>query len=271
MKLGPTLKHFFTYQKIGFVFDLKQTMAYPASFWLAMLVFPLWSVVSILFVEAIYGQTETFLGYTKYQMYVMFGSYRIVSNFSYFLVLKRLYDLKNLIRGNSQETFDMVLLKPVDTQVYGTTGRFSFYEFSQLFVGFALIAIGISKENVTFSPYNIFAYLILIICAVVLMYCVYLFLRCLIFWFQEFEVSEGLFETFRGFGKYPPELYQGSFGLLFNIIFPVTLTGGIPAAFLYGRIPWYLLFFYIGIVTLIFYLTRKFWQLSIKKYTSFSS
>ncbi|CAN5163624.1 ABC-2 family transporter protein [soil metagenome] len=266
-----TLKTFFHYLKTVFILDLKRNFAYPASFWIGLSVVPLWSVVNIVFIEVIYGQTSNFLGYTKYEMYVLFGTYRLAVNLAYFVFLKRLYELKSLIRGDSQETFDMVLVKPIDSQLYGTFGKFSFIEVSQLIVGVVLIWFGLYKQPHHLTLFNLSAYLILFACGVLFLYMLYLVLRCGIFWFHEFEVSEGLYETARMFGKYPQGLYTGPIGIIINILLPVTLTGAIPVDFLFGRIPWYSLFAYIGITALLFFLTRLFWFQSIKKYASFSS
>lgn len=265
------MKRLLHYLGISFVFDLKRHMAYPNAFIIAFFVLPFWSLVQLLFLEVIFGQTNMFLGYSKYEAYVLFGTYRLASNFGYFIFVGRIYELKSLIRGTGHETFDSILTKPIDSQLYVSLGRYGFGDISQLLVGVALLFYGLYKEPHTFTIFNIIAYILLVLCGIVLLYCLYLSFRSLIFWFQEFEVSEGFYETYRNFGKYPSQLYTGVLGLIFNLLIPITLTAGIPVDFLFGKVPWYMLFVYIGIITLLFIATRFFWLTSIKKYSSFSS
>lgn len=265
------ITQFFRYQKLTFILVLKRTIAYPAAFWLGFLSIPLWSIVGIFFIEIIYGQTTSFVGYSKYEMYVLFGTYRLAVNTAYFIMLARLFELTGLIRCDTHETFDMVLVKPIDSQIYGTTGRYSFIEISQIIVGISMITYGLYKQPHSFTFFNIFACFLLFFCGVLLLYIIYLVFRSFIFWFQEFQVSEGLYETLRGYGRFPSELYTGITGLILNLLIPVTLTAGIPVDFLFGKIPQYMLFIYIFITGILFFLSRKFWLLSVKKYASFSS
>lgn len=264
-------KHLINYLRLALALDLKRNLAYPGAFWFGMAVLPLWSIVQIFFIEILFSQTDSFLGYNKYAMYILTGTYRLIVNLAYFIFLKRLYELKNLIRGTGQETFDMVLLKPIDSQLYGTFGRFSFIEMSQLAVGLSLVIYGYLHDPFPITLLNVLGYLILSGCGVLFLYMLYLFLRTCIFWVQEFDVSEGLYETYRGFGKYPSAMYTGSLGILLNIVLPITLTGALPVEYLYGKAPLYIVFTYLGITSLLFYLSRLFWLYSIKKYTSFSS
>ena len=68
------LKRLLTYYRLGLIFNLKTTIAYPTSFWFGTVTIPLWALVQILFIETIYGQTDSFLGYTRYENYVLFGT-----------------------------------------------------------------------------------------------------------------------------------------------------------------------------------------------------
>jgi ABC-type uncharacterized transport system permease subunit len=90
-----------TYLKRVFVMELKKTIAYPASFWMVVLTIPLYSIIQIVFLETIYSNTSNFAGYTKYEGYILFGTFSIVQTIGHLFFHLRLADLKGLIRGRS--------------------------------------------------------------------------------------------------------------------------------------------------------------------------
>lgn len=106
---------------------------------------------------------------------------------------------------------------------------------------------------------------------VVIFYLSLLFISTFLFWIPELQMTEALWESFMGFGQYPSNLYHGVVGVIFNLVIPITLMASIPVEFLLGRKPLSMLFIYFMIVILLFLLTRFFWNVAIRKYSSFSS
>lgn len=265
------LKKILSYYRLSFVFDLKANLAYPTTFWMTSLSVPLWVLVQALFIETIYGQTENFLGYTKYENYVLFGTYKLVQSIAYFFFYVRLWDLKDKIRGSSDWSLDMMLLKPIDSQLFATTGKFWLGSLSSLFVGVAIIAYGLLQEPHRIHVINLITYLWIVLMGVFLLYFIFLFIQTSIFWLEYMDVGESLWVTFQDFGMYPKHVYQGGLGLFLNILIPITLMGSIPVDFLFGRMPLWAIFSYSLVILILFLLTRMYWLYSIKKYASFSS
>jgi ABC-2 type transport system permease protein len=257
--------------KLNFKLDLKSLVAYPATFWFAAMTIPLWSLVQVIFIETIYGQVDNFLGYTRYENYVLFGTWKLVQSIATIFFMIQLEELTERVRGNDTWSLDMMLLKPVDSQIFATTGRYWFGSISSLIVGASMIGYGLLREPHVMSFINILIYGVTVVMAVILFYLIYLFLQTWLFWVEYLQVGEELWFTIQDLGQYPRKLYQGGMGTLLNIVFPITLAASIPVEFLFGKIPWYQLGMYVMSLGLIGYLTRRFWQYSIKKYSSFSS
>lgn len=259
------------YYKRGFLLNVKAMIAYPASFWFVALTIPLWVLVQILFIETIYGQTEIFLGYTKNENYILFGTFKLVQSMAVFLFYRSLSDLTNKIRGTAESSFDTMLLKPIDTQLISTTGRYSFGSISSFLAGIGMISYGFLHEPHVVRVGEALTYLGALLIGVILLYLVYLFIQTWLFWFEYLQIGESLWFSLQNIGHYPRGLYQGSLGVVFNLVIPMTLMAAIPVDFLFGRIPPIEIMMYVGIVAVLTWLTRKFWQYSIKKYSSFSS
>lgn len=265
------LKQLFDYYKQSFICDVKGNIAYPATFWFASLTIPLWSLIQILFIETIYGQTNSFLGYSKYENYVLFGTFKVVQSIASLLFFVRLEDLAEKIRGTSDWSLDMMLLKPIDSQIFATTGKFWFGAISSTVAGIGLIVYGLTHEFHAISIGAASTYIATVLIGVFFLYLLFLFIQTWLFWFEYLQIGADLWFTSQSFGQYPRALYHGGLGLLFNIFVPIPLMASIPTEFLFGKLPVINLVMYVVIVTILFVLTRKFWQYSIKKYSSFSS
>jgi ABC-2 type transport system permease protein len=251
--------------------ELKRTVAYPASFWIIALTIPLYSIIQIVFLETIYSQTSNFAGYTKYEAYVLFGTFEIVQTLGHIFFHLRLADLKGLIRGGSQDSLDNVLTKPIDAQISATLGRFNFGNIAPFFIAIFIVLYGLTNEPHLLNVLNIASYLILVVMGTFIFYLTFLFISTLLFWYPELQMAEALWESFQSLGQYPSGLYHGVVGVIFNLVIPITLMASIPVEFLLGDKSPVMLLLYIGIVVVLFLATRLFWTTAIKKYSSFSS
>jgi ABC-2 type transport system permease protein len=257
--------------KIMFPLELKSLMAYPETFWFAFTTIPLWSLLQILFIETIYGQVDSFLGYTRMENYILFGTFKIVQSLAVILFMVQLDDFTDRVRGQDFWSFDMMLLKPIDSQIFTTMGRIWFGSISALSVGVGMVVYGFAHEPHMLSAINWLVYILCIFLSAVFFYILYFFIQTWLFWFEYLQVGETLWFTVQSIGEYPRRLYQGGLGLFFNIAIPITLAAAVPTELLLGKMPWYQLGGYVLIVGILFYLTRLFWKYSIKKYSSFSS
>lgn len=265
------VKEMIRFHKLNFRMDLKKNMAYPETFWFAITTIPLWSLLQILFIETIYGQVDSFLGYSKWENYVLFGTFKIVQSLAVIFFMVQLDELPGKIRGEEGDSFDMVLLKPMDAQILATTGRTWFGSFSPLVVGIAMVMYGLTHEQHVIMPVGVVTYLLAIMFAVILFYLLYLFIQTWLFWFEYLQVGETLWFEAQTMGQYPRSLYKGGLGAVINIAVPLTIAASVPADLLYGTMSWWNIFFYGAIIGILSFLTRRFWLYSIKKYSSFSS
>lgn len=265
------LKSLLLMYRLNFKLDLKALIAYPTTFWFALVTIPMWSLIQIVLIETIYGQVDNFLGYTRYENYVLFGTWKMVQSLATIFFMIQLEELAERIRGNDDWSLDMMLLKPIDSQIFATTGRYWFGSISSLLVGMAMIGYGLVSEPHAIGLINILSYLLAVGLAVVLFYLIYFFIQTWLFWVEYLAVGEQLWFTIQDLGQYPRRLYQGGIGVLFNIVLPITLAAAVPVEFLFGKMPWYHMGIFVLSVGIIAYLTRRFWQYSIKKYSSFSS
>lgn len=265
------MRTIFTYLKRSLILELKKTIVYPYSFWIVMIVIPFYSAIQIIFLESIYAHTTNFVGYTKYEAYVLFGTYSIVQTLGHMLVYSRLTELKGLIRGDAQESFDIALTKPIDSQIYATLGRFNFGNIGPVSVGIFIVCYGLAHGTYAVTFMNLISYFAVVCLGLAMFYFTFLSLSTLLFKFPEMQMTEALWSVVMTFGQYSTDLYRGPVGVLLNIIIPVTLMASVPSNFLLGRLSATTFVMYFGIIVLLFFGSRYLWNRSVKQYSSFSS
>lgn len=265
------LLHSLRYIKAAWFIDIKQIMVYPVTFWSAFLSSPLWAVTQIAFIETIFLQTDSFLGYTKFDNYILYGTYKVTQSLGYLFFFVKLYELRFSIKGEGNESFDYVLIKPIDAQLYSTVGKLWISAWSSIIVGVIMVWYGVSHGSYTFSLFQIGMYGMHILFGMIMMYFIYLVVQMLMFWLEDLQAGDSIYYSLHEFAKYPYQLYQGYFGIFINILFPITLLGSIPSAFLLGRIPPYMVVVYMVMMVVLFLVTRMLWKVSVKRYSSSSS
>lgn len=265
------MNNILTYLKRVFILELKRTIAYPTSFWIVVFTIPLYSLIQIVFLETIYSQTNNFIGYSKYEGYVLFGTFTIVQTIGHMFLYNRLSELKGLIRGGAQESFDSALTKPIDAQIFTTIGKFNFGNIAPFFVAVFIVLYGLWHEPHLLSILSIFSYILVVIMGIIIFYLSFLFISTFLFWFPELQMTEALWESFLAFGQYPSGLYHGIAGVIFNLVIPITLMASIPVEFLLGKKPPQMFLLYAAMIMVLFLLTRLFWNVATKRYSSFSS
>lgn len=259
------------YYKRSFILEIKKTIIYPFSFWIIALIWPLYSVVQIVFLETIYSQTNNFAGYTKYEAYILFGTYTMVQTMGHLFFYRRLAEFAFLIKGNARESLDIALTKPIDSQIFTTSGRFNLGNLSPTIVGLVVALYGISHLTHPLGLINIVSYIAVIPLGVFMYYIIYSLISMLLFWSPEMQITESLWASIGDFGQYPSSLYQGTMGIILNIIIPITLMASVPVDFLLGKKPLYMILIYFVIVAVLLLFDRLFWNFSVKKYSSSSS
>lgn len=260
-----------SYFKSSLKLELKKTIIYPFSFWIIAIIWPLYSVIQVIFLETIYSQTNNFVGYSKYEAYVLFGTFTMVQTLGHLFCYRRLAEFAYLVKGYSSESLDLALIKPIDAQIFVTTGRFNLGNIVPALVGLIIVFYGLSHETQTLSLINILTYIAVIPLGIFMYFIIFSVISFFLIWFPELQVTESLWGSLQEFGQYPSSLYQGGVGVIMNIILPITLMASIPVDLLFGKLSIYMVFTYYFIVAILLLLTRLFWKYSIRQYSSSSS
>jgi ABC-2 type transport system permease protein len=250
--------------------SLIREMSFKANFLLWMAVELLWFLGQIVFIEVIFGYTESLGGWTKWEMVLLIGTHQIIAQLFQALFFTNVSGIPELVRTGKM---DFLLMLPVDAQFAASVKQFALDSVVNIFVGLAFVLVSLWKLNLTVSAAQIALYLVCIGCGVVVHYGVMIALAACSFWIVRAEgLIHGYFSLL-SIGRYPDVIYTGVFKFVFTWVLPVILVANVPARVLgkYAENPGSSVLQLLLVTVGILLATRAFWTVAVRHYGSASS
>lgn len=254
---------------MGFKYGMIQSTMYRVSFLVELFVEFGYQTVSLLSLNVIFDNIKEVAGWDRYEMFVLYGFSLIVSQaYVGALGVWNLWLLPEKIKDGE---IDFTLLKPINSQFSLSLGRPYFTSYLTFAYGFSVILIGLSKLNILLDPINILFGIIMFISGLVIMYSLTTMITSLSFVFINATNLPKLVGEVIYLKKYPHQVYQGFFKILFYFFIPIIFIASVPAEFIIKGVTLEYLVYGIGISIFLFFCSIKVWNKMIGFYTSASS
>ncbi|MFC1748280.1 ABC transporter permease [Pseudomonadota bacterium] len=262
MKRYPKLLYLF------FRYSLMRTMMYREDFITWTLVNTGWTVFTIMYYQILFLQVDTIAGWTKAQLLLLQGIFFIFESFVWGVFSDNFSQIPQKI---NQGTLDFDLVKPINTQFLLSFQRIGIDNFSSAFLGIFTILYSLKLGNIHPAPTHIVYAIFAIIIGLVFVYSTYFISMSISFWFDRFENLHFLYPSLREFWHNPHTFYKGALHFLLVVLTPIALITTIPTQLLLNEFPTALFFrlFLFSILSLL--VSKLFFDIAIKKYSSASS
>lgn len=245
-------------------------MSFKANFLLWMAVELLWFFGQIVFIEVIFGYTESIGGWTKWEMVLLIGTHQVIAQIYQAFFYINLANIPELVRTGKM---DFLLMLPVDAQFAVSVKQFGLDSLVNMLVGIAFVLTAIWKLGVSISAAQVALYLACIACGVAVHYAVMLGLASCSFWIVRADgLIHGYYNLFN-LGRYPDVIYRGAFKFLFTWVLPIVLVSNVPARVLarFGETPGPAMGQLALVTAGLLIVTRFLWQAAVRRYGSASS
>ena len=227
------------------------------------------AVLSIVSTQLVFAHTTSLGGWSRGELYVVVGCWFVVTAFVQALVNPPIQYFATRI---NQGDFDYVLVRPEDAQALMSVQAVEPWPLVNVPVGIGFIAYGLNDSaHLQASPLTIGATVFTMLCGVVMLYSIMLLLATLCFWF--IRVADLLFavsDTFDA-GRWPLGMFPPWLRLVLVSIVPIGLAVTVPAQTLLGRARWEDIALSVGVTTVLFIASRRFFRLGIRHYSGASS
>ena len=240
---------------------------YRANFINSIISANVWCFFNLLTVLFLTAKTSSVLGWSREELILLIGVSNIVVGIFYFLFSISLYEFANIVNLG---TLDAILLKPIDSQFALSLWIASFQSLARVIFGIGVTTIILVQLHISPTPLNILIFLALVIFSTVLQYTIWFGVTTITIKFTTLSnINELLYHT-NDFTRFPPEMFRAGRELLYFILFPFTLIAVVPVKTLLQKATIIDIFWLLLVSCLFFYLSRKFFQFTLRFYTSAS-
>lgn len=243
-------------------------LEYPANFFMEIVSEIVYVLMKFIYVYSIYRVGFLTNGvYEPSYLLLICGNYMILTGIFVGFLLMNFLDLSTEIKDG---TLDFMLVKPISLQFSISFRRFQFAAaIPNIIIGGILFFL--SLRNVGIVWYNVFLYVFIMLCAVILTYSIFLILQLSAFWVIKASALSNIFETIWDFNNMPMQIYPKKVATVFTYAVPLLIISNYPIMAIMGNLEYIRIIWMLLITVALFILCRILWNISIKRYSSASS
>jgi ABC-2 type transport system permease protein len=239
-------------------------MEFRADFVVAAIHLFIFSFFNIAFYRAVLANTGNIAGWNYPQMIVLVGTYIFIDSLFFTFLLGNFGHFDQLIR---RAELDRVLTKPIDAQFVCTLQKVNYKELASFFMGIFIICYGLVQASFTPNAMQVIGFLFFCLVSFSVMYSLSLILGCIAFYSEKAEDLHEVIISLWQFAKLP-DVYRGIVKAIFMMFVPIVFASFVPAGIFFGKVnPWFLVY-YLAIAIFLFYISRKIWKISLRRYKS---
>lgn len=206
-------------------------------------------------------------GWSFFESVVVVGLFTMVQGFIGAVLYPNLSKLSEEIRLG---TMDFHLIKPVDTQLLISTRNLNLFRLIDMVTGVGLVAWAAANiPQATWAGAGLM--LALALAALAIVYAIWFLLSTTAFWFVKVQNVTELFNGFFRAGQFPVSAYPGWVRGLFTFVLPIAFITTVPAEALTGRLAPSTALAAAAIAIALLSISRWFWRVALRSYTSASS
>ena len=227
-----------------------------------------WAIFTMILAGLIFTNVRQVAGWDLDRMFVLTGSFLIVDGFSMALVQRNMQRLSELVNKGE---LDFVLIRPISSQFLVSIRYVSFSELPTVAIGLGYVGIGIGRLGLAPGPVEVGGYVVLVGCALLSLYAIWFMAVTLVLWTGRINNIAAVVEPFMGLARMPSDVYRGIVRPLLTYVVPIAAIATLPSKALLGILEPGLLPYQVGLTAVLLWASHRFWQASLRRYTSASS
>lgn len=224
-----------------------------------------WSVAGA---SVFFLHTERIGDWTLNEMYIVLGLFVLILGCVDAFLTPNVQDFMEHIRLG---TMDFILLKPINSQVHTSLRRLNVWRLTDVLLGAGLVMYAVGQLSSRPQPLLIFYFLILTLCALLIMYSLIMLLITSAFWFVQLENIMELLFTFYEAGRFPVTIFPGWVRVILTFVVPIAFVTTIPASVLLARLNGLFVLYAVLVAAALLTASVLFWNYAIRHYSSASS
>jgi ABC-2 type transport system permease protein len=244
---------------------LMAMMEYRTDFYFWATVSTCWTIINFFAFGLIANATGSIGGWNRSDMYVLVSTSTILAAFMWSFVYQNMTKYTESVFNGDFSSF---LTKPVDTYYLMSIKENSYNNIFRLVIGIGMLGWTLHQGHYQVTLLNSILYIIFLSCSVIFIHSLWFIIATFSFWVERLDNINEILPANDRIWYFPRTAYSGVALILFNVVVPLSLMTSLPAEIILGRAAytWMLYFFIFTVCT--FSLSRWFFHVSIKKYSS---
>ncbi len=230
--------------------------------------YTIWAAVSLLFIGAVFRDVEAVRGWTRSQMWVLYGSFVILESLCYGLLGPNMWRFSTSVRDG---TLDMALTKPVNTQFWVSARYIDPNGVLNCLPGFGLLFYGLHEFGRWPTALEWLAWCWLVLCGFFMAYSIWFACVTGSIWAVKLEAIAVVFDPMMQMARFPVNLYPQRWWTFLTFALPIAFLTTYPAHALLGRLDLKVLLMAPVLAGLMLLGASRFFRFALRFYGSASS
>jgi ABC-2 type transport system permease protein len=259
------LRLFGLFIKIGLMRD----MAYRPHFFMMIAGKVMRIALLFFFFQAIFYQVDRIGQWSFNGVLLLFATFHIVDFLMSITFHRNLaFSLPRRIQSGE---FDRRMLLPVNLLFFISFEEMDLADFFSFLPSLGFLGYVFYRVGFDFSWFQVVTYFLLMANAVVFLFAVVLFIATISFWTTQSYGMARIFDNLLKIARYPLDIFEGFWKVLFIYILPLVLIAQLPTQALFQVLSWRFIVFAFGITSIFWGLALSFWKVGLRNYLSASS
>ena len=221
------------------------------------------------FFQAIFLKVDRIGQWTFDQVLLLFATFHIVDFVMSITFQRNLsFHLPRLIQTGE---LDSRMILPTNLLFFTSFENIDLMDFFSFLPSLGFLGYVFYRIGFNFSWYQAAAYVLLLINALVLLFAIVLVISTVSFWTTQSYGIARIFDNLLKIGRYPLDIFEGFWKIVFVYFLPLIFVAQIPAQALMQTLSLRFIFFAFGVAFIFFILSLNFWKVGLKNYLSAST
>jgi ABC-2 type transport system permease protein len=243
-------------------------LEYRANFVTNVLMSIVAAFTTVLTVGIFFGHTDSIGGWSFYEALIVVGLFQFFLGMVDTFVTPNVRDFTEHLRLG---TMDFILTKPLNSQFHASLRRINIWRSVDMLIGAGVIAYALNHLGATLTLDRGTMFLVLLICAAIILYSLIMLLITSAFWFVQLENVMELMFTFYEAGRFPVSVFPAWLRAILTFVVPIAFITTVPAAVIIGRLNAEFVLLAVIVTAVLFVVCTAFWRFAVRHYSSASS
>jgi len=216
----------------------------------------------------VFSYTSTLGGWRPAEILALVGVYFLVSGAIRMVIQP---SMERLIEGVHEGTLDFTLTKPEDAQFLVSIQRVEIWNITDIVLGSGVLAVALVRLGANVGVSEAAGFAAALAAGGIIVYSFWLMLATLAFWFVRVENMLMIFSSMYEAGRWPVGFYPRWLRFMLTFLIPVAFATTVPAQALAGRLSISTLAGAYALAAVLAVLSRAFWRVGVRRYSSASS